>query len=194
MGACSTTPSPRTPGMEAMSVEMTSAELSLDLYRYESLFASMVQTTANDIYEETENMAIRKTAICWKINAIPDIQATVFRLDPLSGLADAFGFTAQMEQFVAEGAGKCLFGEQQHLAINASRFLMSEVRGLAVSVVGQQRLNEVEPRYTAWGPEIPDPEHQFRSTLGYRERRIHHRRRVGLRWSRVRWADRGSGA
>ena len=141
--------------MEAIGVEMTAAELRLDLYRYENLFASTVQTTANDIYDETEDVAIRETAIRWKINAIPDIQAAVFRLDPLSGLADAFGFTAPMEQFFAEGAGKGLFGEQQHIAVNASRFLMSEVRALAVRVVGQERLNEVGPRYAAWVQKYP---------------------------------------
>ena len=155
MGACSTAPAPRTPGMEAMGVEMTAAELRLDLYRYESLVASTIKTAANDITDETEDVAIRETAIRWKINAIPDIQAAVFRLDPLSGLADAFGFTAQMEQFFVEGAGKDLFGEQQHLAINASRFLMSEVRALVVRVVGQERLNEVEPKFGAWVQKYP---------------------------------------
>ena len=107
---CSTVPPPRTPGMEAIGVDTTTAELRQRIYRYESVFAATIHRAADEISANTSDRDIREMSIRWKINAVPTIQAAVFRLDPLAGLADAWGLTAQMENFFTSGNGKELFG------------------------------------------------------------------------------------
>jgi len=153
--SCSTAAPPRTPGMEALDVEITTAELRLKTYELESYFAAVVQTAADEILAAETEPAIRRAALRWKLNAIPAMQAAVFQLDPLGALADAWGLCRQMEEFFTNGAGRELFGDSQSIAIEESRLLSTEVRLLALSVIGAERLEEVRPRLEAWLAENP---------------------------------------
>lgn len=141
--------------MAALGVDATTSELRQELYRHESAFAATVHRTADAIYEGETERAIRERAIRWKINAVPTMHTAVFQLEPLAGLADAWGLTAQMERFLTTGPGKDLFGASQPLAVEASRELLTEVRALAVSVVGAERIRAVEPEFRAWLDENP---------------------------------------
>ncbi len=113
--------------MEALGVSTTTSELRFHVYRYESVFAAAVQTAADKIALE-EEAAYREVSIRWKINSIPAMQAAPFQLDPLAAFADAWGLTAQMERFFSVGAGKDIFGDSQHIAVDASRELVAEIR------------------------------------------------------------------
>lgn len=147
---CSTAPPPQTPGMQALGVGMTTAELRLAVYRFESYFAAVVQASAEDIAAAEGDLAIRKAALQWRINAIPAMQAAVFQHDPLAALGDAWGLCAQMERFFATGAGKDLFGNSQRIAVTDSKTLHKEISGLARTVVGPEGVENVRPKLEAW--------------------------------------------
>ena len=53
------------------------------------------------------------------------------------------------------GAGEDIFGESQHIAVDASRELLSEIRSFAESVVGNESVQTVEPRLAQWLDETP---------------------------------------
>ena len=110
---CSTKAPLRTPGMEAVGVADTTAELRLKVYNYESVFATRIQSAADDIFQQSSEQPARENAIRWKLNVVPVIQTAVFQLDPLAGLADAWGLTEQMYIFFSEGNGKELFWRGQ---------------------------------------------------------------------------------
>ncbi len=152
---CSTKPAPRTPGMAAVGVDITTAELRLVLYRYQGVFAAKIHQAADKIFANESDRDVREMSIRWKINAVPTMQSAVFQLDPLAGLADAWGLTAQMENFFTTGNGKELFGDSQAIAIETSRALRVEIRALAHSIVGDAKLREVELDFSTWLDENP---------------------------------------
>ena len=141
--------------MEAIGVDITTTELRQKIYQYESVFAATVHRAADEIFNNESGRHIREMSIRWKINSVPTMQTAVFQLDPLAGLADAWGLTAQMENFFTTGNGKELFGDSQPIAVEASRDLHAEVRALARSVVGEEKRRQVEPQLRAWLDENP---------------------------------------
>lgn len=133
----------RTPTMEQRGIELTTAEMRVRLYDYQSLFASVVQSTANEILENEDDHKIRESALRWKINANPAMQKAVFQAEPIAAWGDAWGLTVEMQLLFEEGAGKQFFGESQSLAVNASKLLEAEVFRQATSIVGSERAREV---------------------------------------------------
>lgn len=152
---CSTAPPPRTPGMESVGLDLTTLELRRRVYQYESNFASAVHQAADEIFASNDNRDVREMTIRWKINSVPQMQAAVFQADPLAALADAWGLTAQMDNFFTTGNGKELFGDSQSIAVDTSQELRAEIRTLARHVVGPERISEVEPELREWLADNP---------------------------------------
>jgi hypothetical protein len=66
------------------------------LYNYLSLFASVVQSTANEILGNEDASDIREAALRWKINAIPAMQKAIFQTELIAAWGDAWGLTVEM--------------------------------------------------------------------------------------------------
>jgi len=117
----------RTPTMEQRGIEFTTAGSKVRIYDFQSLFASVVESSANEIMENEEDIQIHESALRWKVDAIPATQKAVSQADPRAAFGDVWGLTAEMLLFFEEGAGKDLFGDSQSVAVDASRFLESEM-------------------------------------------------------------------
>jgi hypothetical protein len=133
----------RTPTMEQRGIELTTGEMRVRLYDYLSLFASVVQSTANEILENEEDSDIREAALRWKINVIPAMQKAVFQTEPIAAWGDAWGLTVEMQLLFEEGARNKAFGDSQGLAVDASKRLEAEVYRQVTAVVGSERAREV---------------------------------------------------
>ncbi len=80
----------QTPFMKSVgTVTLTTNELRLRAYEYESWFSAVVQSSADQIIGAMREARIREAALLWKINAIPAMQKAIFQTDPLAGLATA---------------------------------------------------------------------------------------------------------
>ncbi len=116
---------------QAEGVNITSRELRVRIYDYESRFAARVEEAADRIQAASADPAVRRNALLWKMNATSAIQEAVFQPDPLGGLLEAWVLTVQMEQFFREGIGREAFGDQQELAISVAQNLVADIENIA---------------------------------------------------------------
>ena len=156
----------RTPTMEQRGIELTTADLKVRIYDFRSSFASVVESSANEIIENDEDIQIHESALRWKVNAIPAVQKAVFQADPIAAFGDAWGLTVEMLLFFEEGAGKDLFGDSQSFAVDASRFLESEMYQLVTSLVGSERAKARRADMYSWAREHPQQSLSFRRQSG----------------------------
>jgi hypothetical protein len=100
------------------------------MFEFAATFAGEVEEAANHISRETDDPAIRRRALMWKIHAIPAAQMACFRRDPLAATLDTWILCSQMEDFFTDGAGSTLFGPRQSVAIDTSRRLHERMRAI----------------------------------------------------------------
>ena len=94
------------------------------LYEYSITFAAEVDLTASSIEQRTTDATVRRNALLWRIRAIPEMRKACFRMEPASGLIDAWSLSRQMDQLFSEGPGAAAFGPFQPEAVAASRRLV----------------------------------------------------------------------
>ena len=104
------------------------------LYEYSITFAAEVDLTASSIEQRTTDTTVRRNALLWRIRAIPEMRKACFRMEPASGLIDAWTLSRQMDQFFSEGAGAAAFGPFQPEAVAASRRLVDNLREIGGSI------------------------------------------------------------
>lgn len=104
------------------------------LYEYSSTFAASVELAATSIEQRTTDPAIRRNAVLWRVRAVPEMRKACFRLEPMSGLVDAWVLARQMDQLFSEGAGATAFGPFQGEVVAVSRKLSEQMQAIGGSI------------------------------------------------------------
>jgi hypothetical protein len=104
------------------------------LYEYSITFAAEVDLTASSIEQRTTDSTVRRNALLWRIRAIPEMRKACFRMEPVSGLVDAWTLPRQMDQLFSEGAGAGAFGTFHPEAVAVSRRLVDQLREIGGSI------------------------------------------------------------
>jgi hypothetical protein len=108
--------------------------LRSSLTEYLIQFSASVEQTADRIACGTEDACIRRSALLWKLNAIPAMRQACFRQEPLGGVLDAWTLAAQMKAFFDSEKGREAFGPYQDDVVSVSAKLLADARALWASV------------------------------------------------------------
>ena len=104
------------------------------LYEYSITFAAEVELAAKSIEQRTADATVRRNALLWRVRAIPEMREACFRMEPVSGLVDAWTLARQMDQLFSEGAGTGAFGTFQPEVVEVSRSLLDQLREIGGSI------------------------------------------------------------
>jgi hypothetical protein len=94
-------------------------------------FNTAVEQTADDMAAGTEDPGIRLNTLRWKIGAEGASTRAASQILPMVGFLDMWGLTIQMREFLADGAGRSLFGAEQPRAVTLAAQLEREADDLA---------------------------------------------------------------
>jgi hypothetical protein len=118
------------------------------MHEYSITFAAEVDVAAAGIERRTSDAAIRRNAVLWRVRAIPEMRKACFRLEPVSGLVDAWILARQMDQLFSDGAGAGAFGPFQSEAVAVSHGLLEQMRTIGASIaVSPQTRTEFERKF-----------------------------------------------
>lgn len=79
-------------------VETTISEVRTRVRGLAGRFSGLLEETADQAIASSTDVAVRREALLTKTNAIPLLQESLFRPDPLEALFDAWGLVAQMQE------------------------------------------------------------------------------------------------
>ena len=100
-------------------------------HEYSAHFIAAVEQTADQIAAATEAAAVRRNALRWKIAATDTSERAAGQIVPMMGLLDTWALSVQMQQYLADGAGRALFAAQQPLAVALAGQLAGQAQELA---------------------------------------------------------------
>ncbi|MEX2205696.1 MAG: hypothetical protein WEF50_05655 [Myxococcota bacterium] len=100
---------------------LTLDELRAGLLDFSSLFGMLVTDAADRISAATSEAKIRRLALLWKIRMPPAAQLAATDPNPRTGYVEMLTVAVSQRQFFEDGAGSAIFGEQQHVALEAAK-------------------------------------------------------------------------
>jgi hypothetical protein len=124
----------KVPGEPLSRKELNIRVATRDFARH---FANSVEETADRIISESPDPAMQSRALRWKLNAVAEVQNTVFQAVPMLALVDTWTFNEQMADFFMDGQGRALFGPWQVSVIDSARALNERIEKLGRSVISE---------------------------------------------------------
>ena len=98
---------------------------------YSAHFIAAVEQSADQIAAATQDPSVRVSALRWKIAASASSERAASQTAPMMGLLDSWALAVQMQQYLADGAGRDLFAGEQPLAVTLAADLAEQAQQLA---------------------------------------------------------------
>lgn len=93
-----------------------------------------IVASANQIIASTDDPSIRRSALLWKIEAVPALREALFQPDPVTALTDAWVLSFQMADYFRYGPGKAGLGTAHSIAVATCEQLEAEIARVAASL------------------------------------------------------------
>jgi len=125
----------------ATSTDITASmgELRVRAVQLGRQFSMEIERAADSIRAVSDEPAVRRHALLWKMYAIPAAHEAVLLPDPALSIMDVWAFAKQMEQYFDRGAGRGVFGPHQQIALDAVQRLDRAVLDQAILVTDSTR-------------------------------------------------------
>lgn len=93
-----------------------------------------IVASADQIIASTDDPAMRRGALLWKIEAVPALREALFQPDPVTALTDAWVLSFQMADYFRDGPGKASLGAAHTIAVATCERLEAEIARVAASL------------------------------------------------------------
>ncbi|WP_373948277.1 chemotaxis protein [Vibrio pomeroyi] len=157
--------------LDSQTTPLTQQELNARLMtrEYAKMFFTRVEDSADVIAQSypADDTLHQSYVLLWKIHAEQGLQQAAYQTSPMSALIDSWVFTAQMNQFYAQGEGADLFVTDD--AVETARFLDQEAEKLAKGVLSSSDFKKSKAFVTEFAASNQFKDLTFRSTPAYRE-------------------------
>jgi hypothetical protein len=155
LAACATVPT-QTRFMEEQGVKVSSDALRTRLRGEAIPFTGRMEEAADAVAAGTDDPAVRRRTIVWKLNVIPALYGALFHQRPLVALLDTWGLLLQAEGFLASPEGREAFGptgaERMQATVAA---LETRVEAIAAWAAPGRDIAGVRKRLQAWADAHP---------------------------------------
>ncbi len=105
--------------------------LERDLWDVLEFAESRITQAANRVEAGTDDPAIRRAALAWKLELLVDAKHDLAAKDPLEMLVDLWALWVRVVRYLQQGEGQDLFGEFQPEAIAAASEILERIKQLA---------------------------------------------------------------
>lgn len=157
--------------LDSQTTPLTQQELNARLMtrEYAKMFFTRVEDSADVIAQSypADDTLHQSYVLLWKIHAEQGLQQAAYQTSPMSALIDSWVFTAQMNQFYAQGDGADLFVTDD--AVETARFLDQEAEKLAKGVLSSSDFKKSKAFVAEFAANNPFKDLTFRSTPAYRD-------------------------
>ena len=130
-------------------------ELVPILRRFSRYFASEVSDSAARIERKSTQRDVRRATLIWRLKLIPGMEDLLASDDPFAILLDAWALCVRMSQYLQEGEGKDLFGEQQKLAVETAQRLQTRIEEIARNYVAENNWDKLSKQIEAYAKQNP---------------------------------------
>lgn len=120
----------------------------------EPLSGAIVES-ADRIGAGTDDPAVRRAALLWKIEAVPALREALFRPNPFAAIMDSWVLAWQMSDHFETGRGAGALGDAAPAAVTTCRWLENEIRRVAASMTVSGNVSKAAEFARSWAGEHP---------------------------------------
>jgi len=130
-------------GAEGSSGRISADELRSYLATYASVFQGTVTVAADTIRANTRDPEVRRRTLLWKLRVTPLAYQTALLPDPLQSYVLLFSLAVAQKEFLTNGDGAMLFGNDQQIAIDTAQDLVQGIEQIGGRFLSHEELQRV---------------------------------------------------
>jgi hypothetical protein len=139
----------------AKNVMSSVPELSARNQSLLALYSAEIETAADRIISESPSPATRRQALEWKAEAIPVMQTSLLKTDPVAAVLDAWAFIFQMNAYMARPAVKQTLEEFHPVVAETLTNMDAEMERVVRAVAPDANVADLRQRVSAWAEAHP---------------------------------------
>ncbi len=143
------------PLFASLDVPVTLTEFRMRTNDFTEFFVAVIEDAADVIIEQAEDEDVRRHAMVARLRVVTAFLDAVSQPDPAASLVDVWAFCLQLQDFVTDGAGRDVFGEDQEVVIAATDMIVAEVENVVASVAGGEGAPVAAGFVRSWADEHP---------------------------------------
>jgi len=134
---------------------MSPTELRIRMQELSVLCAGIIEKAGDEIIAQTNDPAIKRKALLWKMNSIPALYKAFYNPKPLIAMLDSWALSLQMKQFFKSKAGQKAFGEWHIYGRNAAALIEAKMVQLAKLMSPTGDISLPENFIQSWSDDNP---------------------------------------
>lgn len=121
--------------------DLSKEELAEILAQYEDTYEATVREAADRILTKQTDRRTRRLTLLWQTRLIPMMRDALDQEDAVHAMLDAWALCLRAGHFFETGDARDMFGENQHLAIDAARRSLDSIENIASRILAPEALN-----------------------------------------------------
>jgi len=139
----------------AKNVNSSAAELSLRNQSLLGMYSAEIESAADKIMFESPTTEGRRQALAWKAEAIPILQNTMLKTDPVAAMVDTWAFVYQMKNYFQQPALQTQLGQLQPVAADTVSRMDAQMEQLVRTAAPTANIADMRKRIESWAAEHP---------------------------------------
>jgi hypothetical protein len=139
----------------AKNVTSSAAELSARNQSLLGIYSAEIESAADKIMFETPSTEGRRQALAWKAEAIPILQNTMLKTDPVAAMVDTWAFVYQMKNYFQQPALKTQLGQLQPVAAETISRMDAQMEQLVKTAAPKANIANMRTRIESWAAAHP---------------------------------------
>jgi PBP1b-binding outer membrane lipoprotein LpoB len=139
----------------AKNVNSSAAELSARNQSLLGMYSAEIESAADKIMFESPTTDGRRQALAWKAEAIPILQNTMLKTDPVAAMVDTWAFVYQMKNYFQQPALKTQLGQLQPVAVDTVSRMDAQMEQLVRTAAPTADIADMRKRIESWAAEHP---------------------------------------
>jgi len=156
LSACGSGPTKKTALIKSSKhVEASAAELSARNQSRLGLYSAEIENAADKVILQSPSAITRRQALEWKAEAIPVLQTSLLKTDPLAAVIDAWAFILQMKTYMEQPAVKQAWGESYPIVTETLTRMEADIEQLIAEAAPSADLTKARQRVSSWAEAHP---------------------------------------
>ena len=139
----------------AKNVTSSAAELSARNQSLLGMYSAEIESAADKIMFETPSTEGRRQALAWKAEAIPILQNTMLKTDPVAAMVDTWAFVYQMKNYFQQPALKTQLGQLQPVAAETISRMDAQMEQLVRTAAPTANIAAMRKKIESWAAAHP---------------------------------------
>jgi len=118
-------------------------------------FAGEIERSADQIAASSQDVAVKRAAIRWKIEGVPALRGALFQPDPYTAVLDTWVLTYQMADYFETGPGRAALGAASPVAVQTCRSMEEEFGKVVATFTVSRDVSQIRAYARQWASDHP---------------------------------------